>query len=161
VVKTITGEDVWREVASVEDPEMPAITIGELGILREINIRDDGRVKVVFTPTYSGCPAMNFIEMRIIDKLVTLGIKKFDLEKRLSPAWTTDWMTDEGKKKLREIGIASPSRKTYEFLFHDEILCPNCGSKHVEMKSPFGSALCKAFFVCQDCLEPFDYIKPF
>lgn len=155
------NETVFNEIGSIQDPEMPTVTIGELGILREVSLCDDGRVKVVFTPTHSECPAMNYIESMIIDTLLNMGIEKFILERRLHPAWSSDWINDEGKSKLRGMGVVSPSRKYNQLMHNDYIECPKCGSRNVEMKSPFGSALCKSFFVCRDCKEPFDYIKPF
>lgn len=161
MVKIPEHDLIWKELGSIQDPEMPAITIGELGILREVELSPEGRVKVIFTPTHCECPAMNYIEYMIIDTLLRLGVEKFDLERRLSPAWTADWISDEGKRKLRSTGIVSPSRKYGQLLHNDFIECPNCGSRNVEMKSLFGSALCKSFFTCGDCNEPFDYLKPF
>ncbi len=135
----------------VVDPEIPVLTIRDLGILRDL--RMDGEVLVVtITPTYSGCPAMRDIRDSVHGALTDAGIEEFRIETSLSPAWTTDWMTEEGKTKLREYGIAPPLRDR-------KILCPQCGSDDTRLISQFGSTACKALHQCNDCREPFDHFK--
>ncbi|MAX80124.1 MAG: phenylacetate-CoA oxygenase subunit PaaJ [Crocinitomicaceae bacterium] len=136
----------------VTDPEIPVISIRELGILRDINIEND-QVEVVITPTYSGCPAMGVIKQDISKVLKEAGVDDFSVRLVLSPAWTTDWMTDDGKRKLREYGIAPPDPKS------KIVPCPRCGSENTELISLFGSTACKSLYKCNDCKEPFDHFK--
>lgn len=138
---------------NVKDPEIPVISIKDLGILREVNISGE-HVEVIITPTYSGCPAMLEIEREIHNTLKQEGINDFKIKTVLSPAWTTEWMTEEGKARLKEYGIAPPNPTNPE-----DIACPQCGSKNTQLVSEFGSTACKSLFKCQDCLEPFDYFK--
>lgn len=137
----------------VTDPEIPVISIRDLGILREIDVNQE-QIEVVITPTYSGCPAMLEIEKEINNTLKKEGISNFKITTVLSPAWTTDWMTEQGKQKLREYGIAPPNPTAPE-----NIDCPQCGSSNTQLISEFGSTACKSLFKCNDCLEPFDYFK--
>ena len=149
----MTQEDIYEILESVTDPEIPVITITDPGIVREIKIENDF-VEVIITPTYSGCPAMLEIEKNIHNQLKSEGIDQFKITTILSPAWTTDWMTERGKRKLQEYGIAPPNPTAPE-----NIECPQCGSKNTQLLSEFGSTACKALFKCNDCLEPFDYFK--
>ena len=149
----ITQEGIYEILESVTDPEIPVITITDLGIVREIKIENDF-VEVIITPTYSGCPAMLEIEKNIHNQLKSEGIDQFKITTVLSPAWTTDWMTERGKRKLQEYGIAPPNP-----IAPENIECPQCGSKNTQLLSEFGSTACKALFKCNDCLEPFDYFK--
>lgn len=153
----------WVAAARVCDPEIPVLTIADLGVLRAVGLADAGRVTVTITPTYSGCPAMRFIELEIIRALDAAGFPDARVETVLSPAWTTDWMTDDGRRKLREYGIAPPARGAAGFrsaLFgEDEAACPKCGSADTARISEFGSTACKALYRCRSCAEPFDYFK--
>jgi ring-1,2-phenylacetyl-CoA epoxidase subunit PaaD len=145
----------------VTDPEIPVLTIQDLGIIRDVQVDMDG-IKVVITPTYSGCPAMSMIALNIQEALLEAGYENARIETVLSPAWTTDWMSDSGKQKLKEYGIAPPAGKArINALLEDDKPreCPLCGSNNVEMVSHFGSTPCKALYRCLDCLEPFDYFK--
>ena len=148
---------------SVTDPEVPVLTILDLGIVREAVFTDDGLIKIVITPTYSGCPAMDVIQFEINAALENAGFHNAIIETNLSPAWTTDWMTEEGKEKLKTYGIAPPAEKTSDPSFltgsGKVIACPHCGSNHTEMISLFGSTACKSLYKCNDCKEPFDYFK--
>ena len=144
---------------NVFDPEVPVLTIRDLGIVRDIKIEDDNSVEVVITPTYSGCPAMNAISMAIKFELISHGINQVKVSEILSPAWTTDWMSTEGKEKLRQYGIAPPQYTTSENPDHAVVPCPQCNSTHTELLSQFGSTSCKALYRCLDCKEPFDYFK--
>ena len=150
----------WRAAAQVVDPEIPVLTIADLGVLRGIDVKD-GRVEVTITPTYSGCPAMHVIALEIELALRRAGIADASIRTVLSPAWTTDWMTQDGRRKLREVGIAPPKPGgTRRALFAEErIACPRCGSSDTRRLSEFGSTLCKALWRCDTCREPFDYFK--
>ncbi len=162
---------IWLALAELADPEIPVISLSELGILREVRNGADGTPEVVITPTYSGCPAMGQIEDDIRAALTAAGLSARVLT-QLSPAWTTDWMSDAAREKLRAYGIAPPqcgspdhgstgvlkfSRQTTA---REAVPCPQCGSTNTTETSPFGSTACKALYRCLDCLEPFDYFKP-
>ena len=148
---------------TVCDPEIPVLTIRDLGILRGVSRQPDGTVEVIITPTYSGCPAMNAIEVNIRAAMQEAGYDNVKVKSQLSPAWTTAWMTESGKEKLREFGIAPPMEDTMDkkALFGEKrvLVCPFCASKNTEMIAQFSSTSCKALFRCLDCLEPFDYFK--
>lgn len=150
----------WDVAASVVDPEIPVLTIADLGVLRDV-VFDGEHVEVAITPTYSGCPAMNMIALEIEVALERAGFRHPKVRTVLSPAWTTDWMSEEGRRKLRAYGIAPPqashSRRT---LFGEQaVACPQCGSENTELLSEFGSTSCKALWRCKSCREPFDYFK--
>jgi len=144
---------IFKILESVTDPEIPVISLNDLGILRDVKVHGD-QVEVVITPTYTGCPAMLAMEQDIYTALQKEDIKNVKVTTVLSPAWTTDWMSEEGKRKLEEYGIAPPNPTS-----PDEIPCPQCESKNTTMMSQFGSTACKALYKCEDCLEPFDYFK--
>ena len=150
----------WDVAAYVVDTEIPVLTIADLGVLRDVAI-NDGRVEVAITPTYSGCPAMNMIALEIELALERAGIARPTIRTVLSPAWTTDWMSDDGRRKLREYGIAPPQAGSgRRALFGiQQIQCPQCGSDNTELLSEFGSTSCKALWRCKSCREPFDYFK--
>lgn len=159
---SVSREQIYEWLGQVTDPEVPVLTILDLGIVRDVVINEEGAVKVVITPTYSGCPAMDVISIGIRMALVSRGIKKLDIEMQLSPAWTTDWMTEEGKRKLKEYGIAPPNRKAFQALglFEEEkISCPRCDSEETELVSQFGPTSCKALYKCLSCKEPFEHFK--
>lgn len=151
--------DVLREIP---DPEIPVIDIYELGILKNIILKGE-EVEVIITPTYSGCPAMKQIESDIVNKLKEKGIQKSKVTMVYQPAWTTDWINDEAKEKLRKYGIAPPPNSTQDkgaLLGKPKMVaCPQCGSANTEMVSQFGSTACKALYKCINCKEPFDYFK--
>ena len=150
----------WEAVAQVVDPEIPVLTIADLGVLRSVAV-NDGAVEVAITPTYSGCPAMNMIALEIELALERAGIHRSKVQTVLSPAWTTDWMSDDGRRKLREYGIAPPQAGSgRRALFGEQtVACPQCGSEDTEVLSEFGSTSCKALWRCRSCREPFDYFK--
>jgi ring-1,2-phenylacetyl-CoA epoxidase subunit PaaD len=155
-------KEIWDILAEVEDPEIPVINVVEMGIVRGVQIEGD-IVKVTITPTYSGCPAMKTIEEDIREILVEKKVSSFEVNTVLSPAWTTDWMTDIAKEKLRSTGIAPPvgtsSDKGLLMGKVRDVRCPRCGSKNTSMISQFGSTACKSLYKCNDCLDPFDYFK--
>lgn len=150
----ISKSQIEEILDEVKDPEIPVISIADLGILRDVKVSEDGFIEVVITPTYTGCPAMMEIEREINNALKKEGINDFKITTVLSPAWSTDLMTEEGKARLKEYGIAPPNPTNEE-----DIECPNCGSRNTKLLSQFGSTACKSLFKCNDCLEPFDYFK--
>ncbi|MBP6430844.1 MAG: phenylacetate-CoA oxygenase subunit PaaJ [Ferruginibacter sp.] len=159
---TLTQDNIWKILEQVTDPEVPVLTILDLGIVRDVIYSPPSEglgevVEVIITPTYTGCPAMDMLSMDIKMKLLEQGYKKIKITSVLSPAWTTDWMSEEGKRKLKEYGIAAPNKK-FEIVT-DGVECPLCNSTHTKLISEFGSTACKALYQCQDCKEPFDYFK--
>jgi ring-1,2-phenylacetyl-CoA epoxidase subunit PaaD len=150
----------WDVAAGVVDPEIPVLTIADLGVLRSVDV-NDGCVEVAITPTYSGCPAMNMITLEIELALEREGIRPSRVHTVLSPAWTTDWMSADGRRKLKEYGIAPPQAGSgRRALFGvEQVACPQCGSIDTEVLSEFGSTSCKALWRCRACREPFDYFK--
>ena len=164
-----SAQRAWALLEAVPDPEIPVVSIRELGILREVNERD-GAIEVVLTPTYSGCPAMGQIEDDVRAALTALGMA-VQVVTRLAPAWTTDWISEAARGKLREYGIAPPhtaqtAEHVMRFRTHrgdagERVACPQCGSRNTTETSHFGSTACKALYKCLDCLEPFDYFKPY
>jgi ring-1,2-phenylacetyl-CoA epoxidase subunit PaaD len=159
----ISVQPVWSLLEKVTDPEVPVLSVIDLGIVRDIKLNHDG-VEVIITPTYSGCPAMDVISMNIRIALLSHGYKNVRITQVLSPAWTTDWMSEEGKQKLKTYGIAPPNPKQQVcndklFAPDEAIQCPHCNSYHTHRISEFGSTACKALFQCDDCKEPFDYFK--
>lgn len=163
-------EQIWEWLDGVPDPEIPVISVVDLGIVRDVEWQGD-TLAVKITPTYSGCPATSVISFDVEAALRAHGIDKIEIQRQLSPAWTTDWLTESGREKLREFGIAPPIDGTAA----DGVLagrisklrgegnlavaCPRCGSTNTEKVSQFGSTPCKASYRCKDCLEPFDYFK--
>ena len=151
--------------AAVLDPEVPVLTIEDLGVLREVDVDDEGRVTVTVTPTYSGCPAMDVIEHDVTEAVRAAGFARVTVRRVLSPAWTTDWMSAEGRRKLEDYGIAPPGAASH----HDpvggpvaltlSVRCPQCGSLDTRETSRFGSTACKSLWRCQACREPFDHFK--
>ncbi|MFT7134252.1 1,2-phenylacetyl-CoA epoxidase subunit PaaD [Sulfitobacter sp.] len=152
VAERPTLDTVWGWLDTVPDPEIPVISLTDLGIIRDVQWQDD-TLEVTVTPTYSGCPATTIINLDIETALRGHGIEKLALKRQLSPAWTSDWMTDSGRAKLEGYGIAPPQPAG------GPQHCPRCKSTHVEKISQFGSTPCKAQWRCTDCLEPFDYFK--
>jgi ring-1,2-phenylacetyl-CoA epoxidase subunit PaaD len=150
----VTAEQARAIVAEVADPEIPVLTIADLGILRDVAVVGD-RVVVTVTPTYSGCPAMDVIRGDIARALRERGVEDVEVRTVLSPAWSTDWISDEGRRKLAEYGIAPPAHP----LLHLGVCCPRCGSADTREQSRFGATACQAQYVCQACLEPFDHFK--
>lgn len=165
---TSTIEAAWSALEHLADPEIPVISLRELGILRDVRQGSAG-LEVVITPTYSGCPAMSQIEDDVRSTLDSAGITA-SVVTQLAPAWTTDWMSDSGKEKLRAYGIAPPHQTpagstVVRFIAKpakaEAVSCPRCGSANTIESSRFGSTACKALYKCQDCQEPFDYFKPY
>ncbi len=167
-IKNISKEEetIWQILEEVKDPEVPVLSIIDLGILRKVvveKINDVTHVTVIITPTYSGCPAMDVISMDIRLKLLEKGYRKIEIQQSLSPAWTTDWMTEEGRRKLTAYGIAPPNAKQQfrkdELFIEEVVTCPRCKSHETTLLSQFGSTACKAMYICKHCQETFDYFK--
>lgn len=160
----ITSQEkfIWQLLEEVKDPEVPVLSVIDLGIVRAVKT-DEDKIDITITPTYSGCPAMDVISMDIRLKLIEKGYRNVSIRQQLSPAWTTDWMSEEGKQKLKAFGIAPPNPKqqfcTTEMFRQEAVQCPRCHSYHTELISQFGSTACKAMYRCLDCKEPFDYFK--
>lgn len=162
VIPSVTS--LWKSLEQVTDPEIPVISVVELGIVRNLDIDAENNCVVTITPTYSGCPAMDVIAQEITTTLQKLGVKQVKIVHQLSPAWTTDWMHASGKEKLRDYGIAPPVQQVIDIsslsrISEPQIDCTLCGSKNTRLLSQFGSTSCKALYRCNDCLEPFDYFK--
>lgn len=158
---TTNTKDIYKILEKVPDPEIPVLTIQDLGIIRDVKINDN-QIEVIITPTYSGCPAMDMIEVNIKSALQEAGHDNIKITTVLSPPWTTDWMSEDGKQKLKEYGIAPPIGSVSKAALLGEeanIECPQCSSTNTKMISQFGSTPCKSLFKCLDCLEPFDYFK--
>ncbi len=150
-------KQILELLEQVKDPELPSINVVELGVVRDV-LLEGQRVVVVITPTYSGCPALDVMKNDITNVLAENGIQSVQLKVTLSPCWTTDWISDKTKEKLRKIGIAAPSDRQLVQL-PSTIVCPRCKSIDTECRSEFGSTACKALWFCNSCLEPFDYFK--
>jgi len=162
-VHSINKEAIYSYLEEINDPEVPVLSIIDLGIVRDIKMNGE-ELEVIITPTYTGCPAMDMITATIKIQLATLGFKKVKVTQALSPAWTTEWMSEKGKRKLKEYGIAPPNPKQQVcdqklFAEAEAVQCPHCDSYHTHRISEFGSTACKALYQCIDCKEPFDYFK--
>jgi ring-1,2-phenylacetyl-CoA epoxidase subunit PaaD len=161
-------ERVWNALRDVPDPEIPVISIVELGVVRSVDLEADG-VRVCITPTYSGCPAMAAIEADIRAALKNVAVGNFSIQTQLAPAWTTDWIAPEAKAKLRAFGITPPGEAASRvdvsgispLRRQRSVPCPRCGSTATSLVAQFGSTACKALYRCMSCQEPFDYFKPF
>ncbi len=165
IMKTpsIDKKALYAYLEEIKDPEVPVLSIIDLGIVRDIILHDD-ELEVIITSTYTGCPAMDMIATQIRIELATLGFKKVKITNAISPPWTTEWMSEEGKRKLKEYGIAPPNPRQQVcsdtlFAADEAVQCPHCDSWHTHRVSEFGSTACKALYQCDDCKEPFDYFK--
>ncbi|MGZ8557938.1 MAG: 1,2-phenylacetyl-CoA epoxidase subunit PaaD [Chitinophagaceae bacterium] len=170
-VSSTEEKRIWSILEKITDPEVPVLSILDLGIVRNVMLSQypaptgrDGGIEVIITPTYSGCPAMDMIAMNIRLALLENGFKNIKITTVLSPAWTTDWMSEEGKQKLKDYGIAPPNPRQQVcnndlFAPHETVQCPQCNSFRTYRISEFGSTACKALYQCSDCKEPFDYFK--
>ncbi len=155
----------WRVLHSVLDPEVPALSVVDLGIVRGVVEGDGGGLEVTLTPTYSGCPAVEVIEADIVAALHAAALGPVRVRTQRAPAWTTDWISDEGRRKLREYGIAPPGPTmqggaAIRIVRREAVACPRCGSAQTERLSAFGATACKALYRCFACREPFEHMKP-
>lgn len=158
-------QHAWRVLHGVLDPEVPALSVCDLGIVRDVIAHDHG-LEVVLTPTYSGCPATEVIEQAVIDAMNGAGVGPARVTLRRAPAWTTEWISEDGRRKLREYGIAPPSgsaalvqERPIRLVPRERVECPRCGSTDTERLSAFGSTACKALHRCIACREPFEHFK--
>jgi len=160
---TTAVEHAWAVSSAVADPELPVVTIGDLGIVRGVDIDAQGCVRVVLTPTYSGCPATAVIRGDVVGALHEAGFEHVEVRTVLAPAWTTDWITEAGRRKLSENGIVPPSGVSSQRRVDLALAmrCPRCGSLDTLLVSRFGSTVCQAMYRCTSCLEPFDAVKPY
>lgn len=159
VNNTIATNAIWKILETVKDPEVPVLSVVDLGVIRAVALEEQ-QVTVTITPTYTGCPAMDMISMHIKMALNAAGYQT-TIQTILSPAWTTDWMTENGKQQLKAYGIAPPVGKSFDQAYLEDIIvpCPQCNSTHTVLVSQFGSTACKALYKCEECKEPFDYFK--
>lgn len=155
ITDTIQEKKIWQILETVFDPEVPVLTIIDLGIVRDVKLTGE-LIEIIITPTYTGCPAMDMIAMNIRLALIENGYTNIKITTTLAPAWTTDWMSEAGKQKLKEYGIAPPHPS---MLGQADVQCPQCNSINTKLLSEFGSTACKALYQCNDCKEPFDYFK--
>lgn len=158
-IATTHHAEIWQILETVMDPEVPVLSVVDLGVIRAVDV-EGKQVKVTITPTYTGCPAMDMIAMQIRMALIAAGYEP-TIKTILSPAWTTDWMTEKGKQQLQAYGIAPPVGKSMDAAYLEDLVvpCPQCQSTHTVLVSQFGSTACKALFKCEECKEPFDYFK--
>jgi ring-1,2-phenylacetyl-CoA epoxidase subunit PaaD len=159
---TLSLGEARAAAAAVLDPELPVLSIADLGVLRDVALADDGTVVVTITPTYSGCPAMDVIRRDVEGAVRAAGFDRVEVRTVLSPAWTTDWLTESGRRALQDYGIAPPARRTAPdgpVAVSLSVRCPQCGSADTRQTSRFGSTACKSLWVCTACREPFDHMK--
>jgi len=159
VNNTIDTNAIWKILETVKDPEVPVLSVVDLGVIRAVSL-EAKQVTVTITPTYTGCPAMDMISMHIKMALNAAGYQT-TIQTILSPAWTTDWITENGKQQLKAYGIAPPVGKSFDQAYLEDIIvpCPQCNSTNTVLVSQFGSTACKALYKCEACKEPFDYFK--
>ncbi len=158
----VNREQTYVWLGEIPDPEIPVVSILDLGIVRDLKLVSSDEVTIIITPTYTGCPAMDIIAMQIRMALLGRGFKQVHIEMQLQPAWTSDWITEGGKEKMKAFGIAPPQRKSRDVLGlfeEDEAPCPKCNSRHTELVSRFGATSCKSLYRCLDCKEPFEHFK--
>ncbi len=157
----LTKDEIWNALEAVKDPEIPAISVVELGIVRDVAVEDEG-VTVTITPTFSGCPALTVMANDIKAKLREEGVERVAVQTVLAPAWSSDWISAEGKRKLKAFGLAPPRQHGGDIVmtFFDVVACPRCDSKNTTLQNSFGSTLCRAIWTCNDCQETFEQFKP-
>ena len=161
--QSATEKRIWEILETVCDPEIPVLSIIDMGIVRDVKLNNE-EVEIIITPTYSGCPAMDAISMDIRLKLIEQGFNKVKISSVISPAWTTDWMSESGKQKLKEYGIAPPVKEVLgddPFAPAPAVPCPRCDSEDTQLISQFGATGCKSLYTCKSCKEPFEYFKHF
>lgn len=161
-VSTFLSEaDAWIVLETVVDPEIPVVSLLEMGIIRQVSV-DDGHITVQMTPTFSGCPALAVMESDIETALLAAGAEKVTVEIVFSPAWSSDWINESGRAKLKEFGLAPPPQHGGNIVmtFFDAVRCPRCDSTNTTIRNTFGPTLCRAIYYCEDCQEPFEQFKP-
>ena len=158
----LTETAVWQSLEKVMDPEIPVVSLIEMGIIREVVLVENGRVEVTMTPTFSGCPALVEMENMIQQAVAAVGAAEVVVHKQLNPAWSCDWITEEGRTSLKQFGLQPPARHggSLSVTFFDPVSCPRCDSPNTSLKNSFGSTLCRAIWYCNSCQEPFEQFKP-
>ena len=161
MVTALTPESVWRVLAEVKDPEIPVVSLIEMGIIREVQV-DGDKITVAMAPTFSGCPALQAMQDEIGERLKALGAREVVVRIELNPPWSTDWIDESARAKLKAFGLAPPPRHggSVALFFLDEVACPYCNSRDTSLKNSFGSTLCRAIFYCNTCRQPFEQFKP-
>jgi ring-1,2-phenylacetyl-CoA epoxidase subunit PaaD len=158
----VTAEAVWAALEAVKDPEIPVISVVDLGLIRDVQV-DGGRALVLMTPTFLGCPAIDVMQTEIDRRLRALGMANVEVRLILSPPWTSDWITDRGRAQLKAFGLAPPAARRpnglIQIVLSDDATCPHCGSRRTEQKNPFGATLCRALYYCHNCQQPFEQFK--
>ncbi|MDX1615849.1 MAG: 1,2-phenylacetyl-CoA epoxidase subunit PaaD [Candidatus Promineifilaceae bacterium] len=157
----MSEDAIWEALDEVKDPEIPVVSVVEMGIVRRVEIGASGRVTVTMTPTFAGCPALKVMEDEIEDRIRRLGFDLVEVETVLAPAWSSDWISEEARRKLRAFGLAPPKRHggQVEVTFFEPAVCPRCDSTNTSVKNTFGPTLCRAIYVCNACQEPFEQFK--
>jgi len=160
MVNTLTVAEIWEALEDVKDPEIPVVSVVEMGIVRDVAVTEAG-VRVTMTPTFSGCPALQVMKTEIAKRLNGLGLENVEVVVALSPRWTTDWITEEARAKLKVFGLAPPTRLNGQInvFFEEPATCPYCGSQDTSVKNTFGPTLCRALYYCQACQQPFEQFK--
>jgi len=160
--ETITTDTIWQALDDVKDPEIPVISVVEMGIVRDVIVSDEG-VVVKMTPTFSGCPALHVIQYEIAERVRQMGVESVTVETVLNPPWSSDWITDEAREKLRQFGLAPPPKHNGNLIsvaFLDVAVCPRCSSTNTVIKNSFGPTLCRMIWYCNDCQDAFEQFKP-
>ena len=158
---TLTSDIIWKALEDVKDPEIPVVSLVEMGIIRRVDVSNH-KVVVSMTPTFSGCPAMHVMQAAVVERIRQLGAEAVEVKMVLTPPWSSDWITDEARAKLTAFGLAPPPRHAgrIEIIFSEQVTCPYCGSDNTTVKNTFGSTLCRAIFYCNNCQQPFEQFKP-
>jgi len=156
-----TIQDIWQALEEVQDPEIPVVSVVEMGMIRQVVLADK-RVIVTLTPTFSGCPALHAIKADIRAKLLRRGVEAVEVRETLSPAWSSDWITDAAREKLKAFGLAPPPKHggDLQAALSDAVECPYCGAEDTLVKNTFGPTLCRAIYLCKNCQQPFEQFKP-
>ncbi len=157
----VTEQDIWQALDEIPDPEIPVVSLVEMGIIREVELAGDG-VAVTMTPTFSGCPALEVMKTDIKQKLTGLGLQPVEVRQTLDPPWSTDWITDAARQKLKSFGLAPPHKHggDFEITLYASATCPYCDSTNTTLKNSFGPTLCRAIYYCNNCHQPFEQFKP-
>ncbi|MGE5223524.1 MAG: 1,2-phenylacetyl-CoA epoxidase subunit PaaD [Omnitrophica WOR_2 bacterium] len=158
---SLTPEQVWQILDEVKDPEIPVVSVVEMGIIRQVEVQDDS-VRVTMTPTFSGCPALEVMRREIAERLSQAGVKEVDVRLAINQPWSSDWISPEARAKLKQFGLAPPAlhHGNIDLASQEPVACPYCGSTNTRMKNPFGSTLCRAIYYCDQCKQPFEKFKP-
>ncbi|HSM55621.1 MAG TPA: 1,2-phenylacetyl-CoA epoxidase subunit PaaD [Candidatus Sulfomarinibacteraceae bacterium] len=156
----VSEQDVWQALEEVKDPEIPVVSVVEMGIVRDVDIRN-GAVTVTMTPTFSGCPALNVMEQDIAARVRAMGVDEVTVETTLHPPWTSDWISEEGRQKLKSFGLSPPPKHggKVQITFYEPAPCPYCDSTNTTVKNTFGPTLCRAIYYCNECQQPFEQFK--